>query len=83
MLAKALADPYKLVEVNIVETSHLEVEDLKKVNACLFNGILFDKSQKKVGVVLPPDSFFALHKQEECVAVFEKVGLEGYFKLQP
>ena len=30
-----------------------------------------------------PDSFFKLHQVKPCIEIFEKVGLDNYFKLDP
>ena len=42
-----------------------------------------DKEQKKVCMVILPESFFALHQDPICMEIFEQVGLDGYFKLEP
>lgn len=30
-----------------------------------------------------PDSFFSLQQVKQCMEIFEQVGLDGYFKLEP
>lgn len=61
----------------------METEDLDQAETCLFKGNFYDKEKRKVGVVLPPDSFFKLHNTEECKRVFGKVDLEGYCRVPP
>lgn len=76
-------EPYKPIEVHVMDTSYVEQEAMEVTDACLFKGTFYDKQNKKVGVVLPPENFFKLHKAKECQEVFRKVGLDGYFNLPP
>lgn len=75
--------PYGPIEVKVIDTSFINNETLDEENeACLFKGTFYDKNTKKVGI-MPPDSFFQVQKDIECQKVFSKVGLDGYYKLQP
>lgn len=74
---------YRPMDVNIMKTSYVELENLEEADACIFKGNFYDKDQKKVGMVIPLDTFFKLHNNTECQRVFDKVGLDGYFKLPP
>lgn len=66
-----------------MDTSYIDQAPLEAAETCIFKGEFFDKEQKKVGTVILPDSFFALHKAEPNMDIFKKVGLDGYFGLEP
>lgn len=73
------AEPYKLAHIRMMNVSYLEHEALEEANTCVFKGSFYDEERKNVEVVIPPTSFFKLHKQKDCQQVFEKVGQDTYF----
>lgn len=51
-------DQKELSNVKIMEVSYIDQEALEASNTCLFNGTFYDKDKKKVGMGIPPDTFF-------------------------
>ena len=76
-------EPFKAQDVQVMETSYVDKTPLDLANTCIFKGDFYDQEKKKVGMVLLPDTFFDLHQAEPNMDVFKKVGLDGYFGLEP
>lgn len=66
-----------------MDTCYVEPNALHECDACLFKGHFFDKQERKVGVVLPPDSFFKIPQMPRCQNILRQSGLDGYFSLPP
>lgn len=74
-------EPYKTTNVKIMDVSYVDQVALEAADSCIFKGKFKDKDQKTVGTVILPDIFFDFNKAPGVIEVFEKVGLDGYFKL--
>ena len=66
-----------------MDTSYVDQATLDLADTCIFKGKFYDQEKKKVGMVVLPDSFFALHQAEPNMRSFRQVGLDGYFGLEP
>lgn len=66
-----------------METSYIDQVALEAADTCIFKGEFYDLENRKVGLVILPESFFDLHHVEVNMRIFKQVGLEGYFGLEP
>ena len=58
----AAEESFKARDLQIMETSYVDQVPLEATETCIFKGEFFDQEKRKVGVVVLPDSFFALHQ---------------------
>ena len=57
----AIAEPFKATEIQVMDVSYVDKVALDAANSYIFKGSFFDKEQKKVGMMVLLESFFALH----------------------
>lgn len=50
--------PYEPIEIKVMDTSFVDPETLDEHEAYVFKDTFYDKDAKKVGLVMPPGSFF-------------------------
>ena len=76
-------EPFKPDNVKVMGNCFVEKKVLDKHNTCVFQGQFYDKDKTRCTYTALPDSFARVQRKKECMEIFKKVGLDGYFSLPP
>lgn len=84
--SKQIVDPsalYQPRDLKATTTCFVDEGELQARGTCIFKGEFSTPKDKKVGLITMPPKLQELGKQDEYIAIYRRLGLDGYFRLKP